>query len=295
MSSHPPAPPPYPTGLVTPEAVPLDLETAGIGSRFVALMLDWLVQTVLVGVIGSAAFALGALPQALGYLLVFLVIWGYPVGMETLWRGRTPGKAALGLRVVTDQGAPVRFRHAAIRASMGLVDFGVTLGAGAVLSALLSARNQRLGDLVAGTIVLRERRAMPAPAPVAFAVPPGLEEYAPRLDVSRVSADDYAAIRAFLVRAPSLRPAARTELASRLARAVAPRIQPPPPPGVWAETFLACVAAVYQRRSEPVGASPVGARPGVAAPAQPPPPPSPPPPSPPPPSGTGGGGFAPLP
>ena len=102
---------------------------------------------------------------SLTFLLTFVVLWGYPTVMETLWRGRTIGKIALGLRVVTVEGAPVRFRHAAIRATLGLVDFLLTSGAGAVVSVLMTHRSQRLGDLVAGTVVLRERTGLRAPSP----------------------------------------------------------------------------------------------------------------------------------
>jgi uncharacterized RDD family membrane protein YckC len=100
---------------------------------------------------------------ALVLLLVFALQFGYPVGFETLWRGRTPGKAAMGLRVVTVEGAPVRFRHAATRAAIGLLELTGTAGAIAVIASLSSARGQRLGDLAAGTLVIRERRARGRP------------------------------------------------------------------------------------------------------------------------------------
>jgi uncharacterized RDD family membrane protein YckC len=110
---------------------------------------------------------------ALFFLLTFAVLWGYPTAMETLWRGRSLGKAALGLRVVTIEGAPVRFRHAAIRATLGVVDFLLTAGGAAVISVLLTPRSQRLGDLVAGTVVLRERTGLRPPVAVEFPVPGG--------------------------------------------------------------------------------------------------------------------------
>ena len=102
---------------------------------------------------GSPSFVLPA---------TFIVLWATRSSCETLWRGRTLGKAALGLRVVTVEGAPVRFRHAAIRATLGLVDFFAHVRrARCSRSLLLTRRSQRLGDLVAGTIVLRERTARP--------------------------------------------------------------------------------------------------------------------------------------
>ena len=240
--------------MVTPEAVPLDLETASIGSRFLALVIDVLVQgTVLFGV----AFAFSRIAEGGGgwpfavafYFLVFGVIWGYPIAFETLWRGRTLGKAALGLRVVTKEGGQVRFRHAAVRAALGIIDFGFGAGAVAVISVLATADNQRLGDLAAGTLVLRERTGARRPVPAGFEPPPGLEAYADSLDVAALRQDDYGVARAFLLRAPSLPTQVRARLAAQVAEAVAGRVQPPPPAGVPAEAFLVCVAAAYHRRS----------------------------------------------
>ena len=259
--------------VVTPEAVPLELETANIGSRFLAVALDWTIQGVtlfalLIGVtalIGVTNANLGVgLAVALFFLLVFVVLWGYPTAMETLWRGRSLGKAVIGLRVVTVEGAPVRFRHAAIRATLGLVDFLLTSGGAAVICVLLTRRSQRLGDLVAGTVVLRERTGLRAPVAVEFPVPSGLEAYAQTVDVARMTADDYGTARAFLLRAASLAPVVRYDLARRVAEPVASRVQPPPPLGVPPEAFLLCVAAVYQRRQARQGPSPAYVPPATA-------------------------------
>jgi uncharacterized RDD family membrane protein YckC len=261
--------------VVTPEAVPLELETANIGSRCLAVMIDWLIQgtTLFALIVGFTALA-GATNTHVGvgiaaaffFLLTFIVLWGYPTVMETLWRGRTIGKAALGLRVITVEGAPVRFRHAAIRATLGLVDFILTSGAGAVISVLLTPRSQRLGDLVAGTVVLRERTGLRAPVAVEFPVPQGLEAYAQTLDVARLTGDDYRAARTFLLRAGSLAPAVRYDLALRIAEPVAERVQPAPPAGVPPEAFLLCVAAVYQHRQSRQGSVPTYAPSSYASP-----------------------------
>src|SRR5512132_1702720 len=154
-----------PGRMVTPEAVALEFRTANVGSRILAYLVD---QLVVFGVIVIAAIALGllaagsdsvgaGLPEWVAATLVLLLIsiwyFGYPIAMETLWHGRTLGKAVLGLRVVTSEGAPVRFRHAAIRAFLGVVDFLLTSGFAAVVAILASRNNQRLGDMVAGTLV----------------------------------------------------------------------------------------------------------------------------------------------
>jgi len=246
------------SGIVTPEAVRLDFEEASIGSRCLALLLDLVLQFTVLFVVLLAGAALAGefgegLPEwvaiVLVLLLVFLVLWGYPVAMETLWRGRTIGKAALGLRVVTTEGAPVRFRHAAIRAALSVVDLWLTGGGAAVVSILATSRQQRLGDLVAGTLVLRERTAAGGATPVRFVVPPGAEGYAATVDASGMTADDYATVRTFLLRAGSLAPDARARVGTDLARRTAAKLAHVPPASVTPELFLTVAAARYQQRA----------------------------------------------
>jgi len=246
-----------PARMVTPEAVALEFRTANLGSRILAYLIDMVV--VVAGIL-AGLFAVALLGQAsdvvvpdwvaLTIVLVLLPAWwlGYFIAFETLWRGRTLGKAALGLRVVTKEGAPVRFRHAAIRGLLGLVDFLVLGGFLAVVFILFTRDNQRLGDLVAGTLVLRERSALAAPAPVSFTPPPGLEHYTATLDPSGVGNEEYQAVRTLLLRAPSLSPGPRSALALQLANPLAARLRPPPPTGISPELYLQCVAAAYQQR-----------------------------------------------
>lgn len=250
-------------GIVTPEAVVLEFETAGMASRMLAAFIDALLQLVLLFAVLFAAFGVaelgvdvGGLANAFLYVVLFLLVFGYPAAFETLWRGRTPGKAALGLRVVTVEGAPIRFRHAAIRAILGLLDKYVFSAIVGVVALLLTRRNQRLGDLVAGTIVLRERSGAGAPTAVRFDVPRGLEGYVASLDVSRLGHDDYGTIRSFLLRASSLSAPARDMIARQLATPLLGRLHTAPPAGVPAEVFLACVAAAHQARSAPPGPRP---------------------------------------
>src|SRR6266480_4060788 len=114
--------------LVTPEAVVLQFETAGLGSRLLAKVLDSLIQLfilIVLFVVAGAAASGGFGSTPLGIFLLFAlfaVVFVYPVAFETLWKGRTPGKAAMGLRVVTREGAPIRFRHAAIRSAIWIVE-----------------------------------------------------------------------------------------------------------------------------------------------------------------------------
>lgn len=264
-SGGPPGPPP---GIVTPEAVPLDLPVAHLGSRGLAYLIDaFLIGLTMVALLLAGSVledAVGDIPSWVGVTLVLLLVFGvqlgYPAGFETFWRGRTPGKAALGLRVVTVEGAPVGFRHAFIRAALGLVDFTFTFGAAAVITALASRRTQRLGDIVAGTLVLRERTGAGSAVSERFAVPAGLEQHAAHLDVTALGPGDYQAIRSFLLRAGGLDPDTRRRLAEGLADTLTLRVRPAPPAGVSAGAWLQAIAAAYQRRS----------RPGPSAPAPPP-------------------------
>jgi uncharacterized RDD family membrane protein YckC len=242
---------------VTPEAVALELPLASVGSRFLALVIDWAIQlATLVAVLFAGGVATNALDTgdhglvgALAYVVIFLAVFGYPIAFETLRRGRTPGKAALGLRVLTREGGPERFRHAAIRAALGLVDFLLTAGAAAVISTMTTRNSQRLGDLVAGTIVVRERSGLKAPAPVTFAIPAGLESYASTLDVAGLSTSDHTTVRSFLLRAPSLPPEPRTRIAATMADTISSKLRTSVPDGVAPEAFLHAVLAVSQARS----------------------------------------------
>lgn len=244
-------------GIVTPEAVVLDFETAGVGSRIAAAFVDGIVRFGLLLVMLLAGGALGAatsdlLPSWVGVTIIILagalLSLGYPVLFEAFWNGRTPGKAALGLRVVTVEGAPIRLRHAAIRGAIGVVELLACSGALAAVVVFLTGRHQRLGDLAAGTLVLRERSAANVPTAVRFNAPPGAEAYVETLDVSSLNTDQYLAVRSYLVRAPTLTGAARHQLAEQLATGIARQVPTAPVEGLTAEGFLLCIATAYQHR-----------------------------------------------
>ena len=269
------------TQLLTPEAVVLGFDTAGLPTRLLARLIDATLQlTLLVGVLTGLALLSGAGVPDVGLLiaaffLVPLLLFGYPIVLETLWRGRTLGKAAPGLRVVTVEGAPIRFRHALIRGGAEMVDLyglGVLIVAPGIVGAIAiatSRKGQRLGDIVAGTIVVRERAGATTTAPTTFAVPHGSEQYAATVDVSGIGAPEYQAVRSFLLRAPGLRAEARRQVAVDLARSISARIRHVPPPEVSPELFLAVVAANVQARGgerPPPAAAPPAAVPVAAVP-----------------------------
>jgi uncharacterized RDD family membrane protein YckC len=150
----------------TPERVTFEYTAAGPGSRFVAQFLDLLILTVAVAVLIAAAGAFaaltgqGELAALLAVLLSFVLVVGYFWTLEALWSGKTVGKHVMGLRVVGDQGEPVTFTGASIRNLVRIVDFlPVFYGIGLVVL-FANGRGKRLGDLAAGTIVVRDRDAV---------------------------------------------------------------------------------------------------------------------------------------
>ncbi len=250
-----------PGRLITPEAVKLEVRLAGPGTRIAARGLDAVIQGALIGLlivvltIAGRATSGGTALVIIGLVGAFLVVFGYPAIMEATWRGRTLGKAAFGLRVVTSQGAPITFRHAAIRSALWVVD-GLLIGPVVGVICLLVTRDTvRVGDMAAGTVVLRERSGAAPPSAMSFPVPPGWERYVASLDVRTVGADDYALVRSFLIRSPRLLPPARARLALDIAERTAGRLRLAPP-GMSPDLFLRCVAAAVQQRAATSGARP---------------------------------------
>jgi uncharacterized RDD family membrane protein YckC len=223
----------------TPEGIELTLVLAGLGSRFIAGAADLIIQLVLIGILAAVAGAIAGLISAVVIILSFAIWFLYPILFEVLAAGRTPGKRWTHLRVMRDSGAPVDLQASAIRNLARLLDGPLLLYLPTLISIAVTTRNQRPGDMAAGTIVIRESGvSSPAPrrAPVAWrwAAPPPA---APGWDVSAVSAQEVAAVRRFLDRRDSLDSAARQTLARRLAAGLAAKVSGTPP-GVDDEQFL---------------------------------------------------------
>lgn len=283
---------------MTGEAVVLELRLARPATRALALGIDLLLEaaifTALLIPVGLTIGGRLSSSMVTALILIGMVgtFVGYNTVMETLTRGKTVGKYALGLRVVRDDGGPVRFRHAFVRALAGfVVDFFGTSGVVGFTTAMLSGRGKRVGDMLAGTVVVRERAPQAAdPLPD---IPPQLVSWASMAELSRVPDDLALSARSFLSRYAELQPSARETLGGRLAGTMAQYVSPPPPPGTPAWGYLAAVLGERSRRAFN--------RPGQqgqppAQPAQPtwqppqPPPQQPTPPAQQPPDG--GGGFA---
>jgi hypothetical protein len=178
----------------------------------------------------------------------------------------------MGLRVVSDDGGPERFRQALFRALAGFVEIWMFMGGPAVICSLVSPRGKRIGDVFAGTVVISERGPKLPPPPV---MPPALTWWASSLELSALTPDQAELARQFLARAPQLAPGVRDDMAYRIAGDIAGRISPPPPPGVPPQYILAAVLAERHRRElarlRPSGPPSVYSVPPPPYPATPPP------------------------
>jgi uncharacterized RDD family membrane protein YckC len=248
--------------LVSGEAVEFDIRIARLGSRTLALMIDILMQiglTILlyivlgVGLGLAGGFADVALFVAGTVVVSATVLVGYPAGLETLTHGRTVGKLVMGLRVVRDDGGPIRFRHALTRALVrvalewpGLLLPPVTWVA-SLWTMLVNPQGKRLGDLAAGTIVIHERT--PASWGWVPAMPVTLAGWATALDLTGLDNDLALAVRHYLARNREIREPARSRLGYSLASEVAACTTPPPPPGTPGWAYLAAILAERNRRA----------------------------------------------
>ena len=281
--------------VVTGDAVVLDVQIAQLPVRALSAIIDVTVVFILyiTGVVLWAT-TLTQLDPALsgGILILFtvLTIVGYPTIFETTTRGRSLGKLAMGLRVVSDDGSPERFRQALFRALAGVIEIWMLTGGPAVICSLASSKGKRIGDIFAGTVVISERAPKLSPPPP---MPPQLAWWASTLQLSGLRPEQAELARQFLSRASQLDPRMRDQMAYRITSDVVAQISPPPPPGAPPQYVLAAVLAERHRRElirlQPAPGQAIYEYP--AAPQQV-PPPQPAPQQVPPPS-SGPGGFAP--
>ncbi len=238
-------------GILTGEGVLLDARPASFATRLLAALLDVVVLVALTLGLSLALGVVGAelgpqAGQALAVALVATVMVLVPTTVETLTRGRSLGKLAAGIRIVRDDGGPVRFRQALIRALTGIGELWLSLGSVALVTSLVNDKGKRVGDILAGTYAVRVRGAARALPPVAM--PHWLAPWADAADMRRLPDGLALSARQFLGRATTLHPASRVQMGQRLAAEMARYVAPSPPPGIHPEAFLAAVLAERRDR-----------------------------------------------
>jgi uncharacterized RDD family membrane protein YckC len=242
----------------TPELVTLEFPLAGIGSRFIAILIDYALQfAAFVTLILGAMLFLPSMQKfesasakwavAVMVLIPFLLQWGYFTLFEGLWHGQTPGKRVAKIRVIQQSGRAITIFESLSRNLVRVIDFLPTFYVVGTISIFITKRNQRLGDLVAGTLVVHEGQSRDASrlgntrlftqaAPQAPAAPRSTTIPADAL--SRLGLADLQAMEAFLERRLDMALDVRQSLAARLAASTAARMNLPLPANMRPETFL---------------------------------------------------------
>lgn len=240
-----------PTGLVTSEAVEIDLPAAALPLRALSGLIDLAVVLLVFALLARLGLSTvlegdAALLQAVVIVVSVSALLAVPTTLETVLRGRTVGKLVTGLRTVRDDGGPIGLRHALTRALVGVVELWLTAGVVAVVVAASNERGKRLGDLAAGTYVVRERSRLRLPPPPAM--PPGLAAWAAAADIGPVPDALAVAVRQFLLRADDLTPTARLATGRALYADTLAHVHPAPPAQAPVEAVLSAVLAERRRR-----------------------------------------------
>jgi len=260
----------------TPELVPIEMPLAGIGSRFIAIFIDYLIWTaaaILLSILAAIVLSGFAISERISFnwaaglyiLGLFLLQWGYFTLFEALANGRTPGKRVAHIRVIHRSGRAISFVESLSRNLVRVVDYLPGLYATGLVSIFLTRQNQRLGDMVAGTLVVRDRAIetphwgemgtrtltaaafdAPAPAPPSpgdrLRTPPHLRVVLPASDVAKLSSSDLEVLEGFFARRLDMELETRAALAGRIAAAIRAKSGLVLPEDVTEETFLEAVA-----------------------------------------------------
>lgn len=237
--------------VITGEAVVLELREATFVPRAVGSVIDYAAYGL--GLL-LCSFALtetaATLDPAAGraWLVALAVFWlvAVPTAVETLTRGRSLGRLVMGLRIVRDDGGSIRFRHAFIRTMLALLEIVALFGSLALIVSFANERGKRLGDMLAGTYSMRERRRKFRPSTVP--VPPRLRPWAELADLGRIPDALAAKVSRFARQAPAMTPASRARVGADLATEVHRHVAPSPPPGTGPEEFLMAVMAERRGR-----------------------------------------------
>lgn len=237
--------------IVVGEGVALDIPTASPFSRVASAMIDYLL--LIIGLVATfslfyrfSRFSDGAISHIIQILITVTFFVVIPTLVETLTRGKSLGRLALGTRVVRTDHGPISFRHAFTRSLIGVVEIWICGGFIALGSILFSKQAVRLGDLAAGTVVANERVPLQLTLPVEM--PPQMREWAATVDIGAIPTPLALSARQFLLRVDGLAPKAREEMALEIAQKLQTYVFPLPPLMPHPEVFIAAVLAERSRR-----------------------------------------------
>jgi uncharacterized RDD family membrane protein YckC len=241
----------------TPELIPLEYPLAGVGSRFLAIALDSLIQfvvgilVVILGLLllipGHASHRRNIWVASIGVIIFFLLQFGYFTFFESLWNGQTPGKRRFRLRVIKESGRPISVYDAVIRNLMRTIDSLPGFYGVGILSALMSSTNKRLGDYVAGTVVVHEE-PLASKVQGEWATQPAAVSSG--YDVAQLTPEDFQLIDAFLTRREQLEPQVRTRIANEAARRLSAKLGIAEEGRQDAEALLERLAREYRGRMQ---------------------------------------------
>jgi uncharacterized RDD family membrane protein YckC len=251
----------------TPELVAIEMPLAGIGSRFIALLVDYLIWfagafvlgllfIIVVTSVGTFSRISAQWVAVVAIFLIFLVNWGYFTLFEAFWNGRTPGKRVARIRVIQRSGRAIGLFESMARNLVRYVDQFPGFYAVGVIAMFVTKQHQRLGDLAAGTLVVRDREEEAAPwgdsgartftaqifAPPAPAPDPQAAFNLPATGIARLGPADLEVLEGFFSRRLDMSIETRQALAQRIAAAIQAKSGLDLPEGVSVETFLEATA-----------------------------------------------------
>ncbi|MCW3052312.1 MAG: putative rane protein/domain [Chthonomonadales bacterium] len=231
--------------VVTPENITVTYRVAGFAPRFLAFLIDFVFQLLLIVLIGMVirlfqgadVLGVGNLVTAASSILVYLVLFAYPMFWEMGWGGRTPGKRLFGLRVIREGGYPINLVSSVLRNVLRLIDFGIiqlSLTAGVILFGLpglacifFSPTYKRIGDYAGGTLVIVEEGYSPFGTRDSKPVlTPNVAAFLPLIkNIDRVTVDDYRLIRRFTSRRAGMDLVVQASIGDRLARPLIEKLE----------------------------------------------------------------------
>ena len=241
----------------TPEQTSLEFAVAGIGSRFLALALDTLIQmlvsfvagiggSIVIGLLSDAVPKAGMWGAAILILFFFVLYFGYFALFEIIWNGQTPGKRRAGIRVIKDSGRPLTPAESIGRNLMRIVDWLPAFYAVGMVSAILTKENKRLGDLVAGSLVVRESAFSNLKPAWQTAETPAAPALSP-MGADRLSPEECVLIDSYLNRRLDLEPSVRFRMADEIFRRLKPKLMLPAESTLSSDRILEALA--YERRA----------------------------------------------